>query len=43
VILFVDLIAVLVAVMTASVLSLIGVLLLTSFGMAGWIFKTSIA
>jgi uncharacterized membrane protein len=43
VILFVDLIAVVIAVMTASVLSLIGVLLLTLFGMAGWIFKPSIA
>lgn len=43
VILFVDLIAVLVAVMTASVLSLIGVLLLTLFGMAGWILKVSTA
>lgn len=41
VILFVDLIAVLMAILTSSVLSLIGVLLLTSFGMAGWIFKVS--
>src|SRR6185503_8001187 len=43
VILFIDLIAVLLAIMTASVLSLIGVLLLTLFGMAGWILKVPVA
>lgn len=42
VILFVDLIAVLLAIMTASVLSLIGVLLLTLFAMAAWIFRVPI-
>ncbi len=43
VILFIDLIAVLLAIMTTSVLSLIGVLLLTLFGMAGWILKVPVA
>ena len=42
-ILFIDLIAVLLAIMTTSVLSLIGVLLLTLFGMAGWILKVPTA
>ncbi len=42
VILFVDLIAVLLAIMTASVLSLIGVLLLTLFAMAAWILRVPI-
>lgn len=42
VILFVDLIAVLLAIMTASVLSLISVLLLTLFAMAAWIFRVPI-
>lgn len=42
VILFVDLIAVLLAVMTASVLSLIGVLLLTLLAMAAWILRVPV-
>ena len=42
VILFVDLIAVLIAIMTASVLSLIGVLLLTLFAMTAWILRVPI-
>jgi uncharacterized membrane protein len=42
VILFVDLIAVLLAILTTSVLSLIGVLLLTLLAMGAWIFRVPV-
>ncbi len=43
VILFVDLLAVCLAILTASVLSLIGVLLLTLFAMAAWIARVPVS